>query len=148
MSSGNTHDNITLFITPVLFGAGYFYFGMYSLYIAISFLFSGMMFNGDLDINSQVYKRWLLLKWIWLPYRKFGHRSIWTHGPIIGTLVRLTWILMPLLSIIYFFGWIDKIQPFILAHHFEIVLVLIGLELGNLSHSIMDLFSTKINRIF
>lgn len=53
------------------------------------------MFNGDLDIKSRPYNRWLLFKYIWLPYRKlFNHRSIWTHGIIIGTIVRIIYFVL------------------------------------------------------
>lgn len=50
------------------------------------------MFGPDLDTLSRPYRRWSVLRWIWLPYRLFGHRSKWTHGLIRGPLVRLLYL--------------------------------------------------------
>lgn len=67
---------------------------------------SGIVLSPDLDQTSLTVSEWYILKIpvlgyvigplfvaFWLPYsRMFKHRSIWTHGPIISTLVRLVYI--------------------------------------------------------
>jgi len=56
------------------------------------FLFSTFYLSPDLDINSSVYKRWGLLKIIWLPYKKlFNHRQR-SHGFITGPISLLLYL--------------------------------------------------------
>jgi uncharacterized metal-binding protein len=53
-------------------------------------LFGGLMFGPDLDINSRQYQRWGPLRICWWPYRTmFSHRSRFTHGIILGTVIRI-----------------------------------------------------------
>lgn len=52
----------------------------------ILFILTSYFISPDIDINSSVYKRWGLLRWIWYPYREImkhrgaSHSFIW--GPI------------------------------------------------------------------
>jgi len=95
MPSGRTHDQITLWSLPLVAGVAAIGTGSggLALLTAGGFLFSGMMFGPDLDIQSRQYKRWGMLRWIWLPYRQaVRHRSLLSHGPIIGTLGRVLYL--------------------------------------------------------
>ena len=114
-------SNITIINTVIIF---------------LSYLFSGFMFNGDLDIFSKPYQRWGIFKFIWIPYRNlFKHRSIYTHGFIFGTLIRLIWLLIiPSIVVIV----LNINLMFLLLYDYQIISLLVGLELGSMSHSIMD----------
>jgi uncharacterized metal-binding protein len=147
MSCSSTHDKITYILAPLILVGAWWFIGYYALIIALAFLFSGLMFNGDLDLQSQVYNRWLLFRWIWLPYRRFGHRSFWTHGIIIGTLIRLLWIVIPVTALLYFTGYYQVTLPYIIKYEFEILYAIVGLELGNISHTFMDWMSTGFKKI-
>lgn len=108
MSDGRTHTNITYISAIFLFTLSYYLIGLtYSLFFIIAYIFAGLMFSGDLDTHSIQYKRWGFLRFIWLPYRKiFNHRSRFTHGAILGTFVRIIYLLtflVLLLAIILFF---------------------------------------------
>jgi len=47
------------------------------------------VFGPDLDAKSFQYKRWGIIKWIWLPYRMFfSHRSRFSHGLLWGPVTR------------------------------------------------------------
>jgi uncharacterized metal-binding protein len=99
MASGRTHDLITLWTLPLVVLATFHL----TLHLALTavvgagFLLGGLMFGPDLDIHSVQYKRWGWLRWIWLPYRGcMRHRSRWSHGPLLGTAVR----------VLYFSGWL------------------------------------------
>lgn len=97
MPSGLTHDRITLWTLPWIVGITYGFTrnGEVTLILSGGFLFSGLMFGPDLDIHSIQYKRWGFLKGIWLPYRNFlRHRSIFSHGLIIGTCVRVLYLFL------------------------------------------------------
>ncbi len=136
MPTGKTHDKITLITSPILIFTTTYYFGVNINIILLntSYIFAGLMFNGDLDVRSRPYNRWFILKGIWLPYQKmFKHRSIWTHGFIIGTLTRLIYLLF-----IPFLFFYSEIIYYICNNIEFIIYILIGLELGAISHSVCD----------
>jgi uncharacterized metal-binding protein len=101
------------------------------------------------------YKRWGWFRWIWIPYRSaIRHRSNLSHGLLIGTILRLLYISLIILilsgmvaAIAYFFGYVNlqsvmdsqKKLPIWNPKHTQALLALIiGLELGAMSHSISD----------
>jgi len=135
MPSGKTHDKITIFLLPILIFTLY-YIGIPTLtniIITLSYLFSSFMFNGDLDVPSKVFYRWSFLRFIWLPYQNIPHRSILSHGLIIGTLLRVLYIGIIPLIILYFSEFNLSI-----LWCMETLYVLIGLEIGSATHSIAD----------
>jgi len=138
MPNGRTHDIITAAVAPIVGGVSYYLTKDIQTTSIIfgCFLFASLMFNGDLDIESRPYNRWLLLKFIWLPYQSmFSHRSIFTHGLIIGTIVRLLYVgLIPFL-IILFKGELQIISNIPLN---IIISSFVGLELGSAIHTISD----------
>lgn len=143
MSDGRTHDKWVVIASPIVIGACWWLIGPLSAaIIGLGYFFGGFMFNGDLDTVSLPYKRWWILSGIWLPYHKLvgKHRSFWSHGPIIGTIVRILWILLLVSPILF---WV---QPAIVVNFFiswihELILLIFGLELGALNHIIVDWLS-------
>ena len=175
MPSGRTHDSITLWLLPFLAGVT---FGLtqraeVTILIAAGFLFGGLMFGPDLDIHSAQYKRWGPLRWIWLPYRKaMHHRSLLSHGLVIGTLGRVLYFTIWLgifvnlgiigvaigrhclndLSDWFTFVWqssqaiTETILTAILQHPLESLAALVGLELGAMSHIMADTIGSAYKR--
>lgn len=138
MPDGRTHDIITFAVTPVVAGVSYYLTKdiKTTSIIVSAYLFASLMFNGDLDVDSRPYNRWWLLKMIWIPYQlMFNHRSIFTHGLIIGTVIRILYIsTIPLIILL-------------LKHQTNMILdidvhlaslVFIGLESGSAVHTISD----------
>jgi uncharacterized metal-binding protein len=175
MPSGRTHDSITLWSLPLIAGIVFERTRSASLTLTVSggYLFSGLMFGPDLDIYSQQYKRWGGLRWIWLPYRRsMRHRSFLSHGFLIGTLIRviylLTWIIASLGAIVllsavayhitgeaavwsqfshhYWTTGKNWVERSLQQHPLEWVALLIGLELGALSHSLSDWIGSRAKR--
>lgn len=138
MPNGKTHDIITLVVTPVIAYGTYHLTKDYKItgIILLAYLFASFMFNGDLDTNSAPYNRWWLLKMIWIPYQEmFYHRSIFSHGLIIGTIIRIVYIgIIPFL-IIYFTNG-NNILAYI--NWQLLILLFIGLEIGSALHTISD----------
>ena len=156
MSSGRTHDRITLWTLPlvVLVAFRLTLDGWLTATVCLGFLLGGWVLGPDLDIHSVQYKRWGWFRWIWLPYRgSLRHRSPWSHGPLIGTMVRVLYasLWLALVGIIVVdvlnslertalswgdlmtgIGW--SLRTYL---HFWLAL-LIGLELGALSHYTTD----------
>ena len=166
MPSGRTHDRITWYLTPVM--AGFSYLMTHQEHLTVlatgAFLFSGLMFGPDLDIHSVQYKRWGWLRWLWLPYRKLlRHRSLFSHGLIIGTFLRLCYLaiffslfLALLAAIAVLLGKIklvelSRIPQTIgqLGRHYlpESLALLVGLELGSISHILSDRLGSKLKQL-
>lgn len=138
MPNGRTHDIITFTVAPLVGGVSYWITKDVKIsgIILGFYMFASLMFNGDLDTNSRPYNRWWLLKMIWIPYQlMFEHRSIFTHGLIIGTIVRIVYMgLIPFL-IVLFKGELQVITTIPLN---IILLSFVGLELGSAIHTISD----------
>ena len=160
MSTGRTHDQITLGSLPLVAGLslGLTHNPGITLSLSGAFLFSGLMFGPDLDIYSIQFQRWGPLKILWLPYQKaIPHRSWLSHGPVIGTALRLlyggVWLAMGWGisgAIAHSFwgiswSWHSTIQGLQQTWHQypqEILAFIGGLELGAMSHSLSDWLSS------
>ena len=165
MPSGKTHDRITLWTLPWIVGGTLILTrnGELGLIVASGFLFSGLMFGPDLDIYSVQFKRWGILRYLWLPYQKlFRHRSFFSHGLIIGTVVRLLYflaivlilaiVLVAIAQLLFGFDW--NWQVFIVnnfnlikqEYTAEAIALFTGLELGAMSHVLSDLLGSMYKR--
>jgi uncharacterized metal-binding protein len=160
MSSGKTHDRITFLSLPLIALPTSAITDSSNLTLIVSggFLFSGLMFGPDLDIYSIQYQRWGHLRWLWLPYQKLlPHRSVWSHGPAIGTTLRLLYFLgavmvlavipLTLAQLIWGLVWEGLPQTLIQLvwqnYRQEAIALVIGLELGAMSHSLADWLSSR-----
>lgn len=164
MSSGRTHDRITLWTLPlvVLLAFRVTLDGWLTGLVCLGFLLGGWVFGPDLDIHSVQYKRWGWLRWIWLPYRNsMRHRSWWSHGPVIGTAVRVVYVLVWLaLVALLGIGLLNGVGRVALTwdavfqgvgwhlrdHWPRWLALLVGLELGALSHYTADWLSSAWKR--
>jgi len=93
--SGRTHDGLTWgAVFPLSFGIAWYGDGWVSaLLFGAGFLFGGLMFGPDLDLPSVQVRRWGPLGVMWKPYqRMFRHRSRWTHGMVVGPLIRILYL--------------------------------------------------------
>ena len=157
MPLGHTHDRITLWLLPLIVIISYVATrnGEITLLLGAGFFFSGLMFGPDLDIYSIQFKRWGTLRWIWLPYQKLlRHRSFLSHGFVIGTVIRIVYLLVLLLTISIFivailqlivgFNWnwqtfiIQQFNLITQKYYQEAIALLLGLEIGAMSHYISD----------
>ncbi len=117
MASGQQHDLATLLCCfPFGIGLSLLTDWRCGLIGALSFALGGLWLSPDLDTQSRALQRWGFLKWIWWPYRKvIPHRSIFSHGPIIGTIVKLIYLFIYfwfLLILLDFFDLIEFLQAF------------------------------------
>ncbi|ACB51231.1 conserved hypothetical protein [Crocosphaera subtropica ATCC 51142] len=157
MPSGRTHDRITYLSLPPLAVIAYLLTGRgeWLLWLSGAYLFSGLMFGPDLDIYSLQYKRWGMIRWIWLPYQScFKHRSFFSHGLIVGTVIRVIYLfsiivivaifVVAIAQFIWGFPWnwrnVAEYNFNTLKNQYlgEAIVTFIGLELGAMSHSLSD----------
>ena len=88
MPSGRTHDIVTYALIPPTFVAAQWYWGdlLVSTIATVTMVFAGLMFGPDLDLYSNQYRRWGLLRFIWYPYMvALSHRSRLSHGLLFST---------------------------------------------------------------
>jgi uncharacterized metal-binding protein len=58
-----------------------------------AFLLGGLWLSPDLDTRSNPTRRWGVLRLLWWPYRRLlRHRSLLSHGPLLGTAGRLLYL--------------------------------------------------------
>ncbi|MDB9379835.1 metal-binding protein, partial [Nodularia sphaerocarpa] len=156
MPSGGTHDRITLYTLPFITGVTLWQTrsSNLTLLVASGFMFSGLMFGPDLDIYSRQFQRWGFLRCIWLPYqKKLRHRSVWSHGPIIGTTLRVFYLgcFLGLVALVILvvgeklgllaLTWQDlgvALGRSLMVYTTEYLALFLGLELGAMSHSLSD----------
>lgn len=114
MSSGQHHAGMTKGIASGI-GLGaissYFLTPIEISFMAIGCLF-GLFLSPDADVDGGYIGFWYIRKvfgkggefiWkiIWEPYqRALKHRSFWSHTPVIGTVVRLIYCVVPLIIIL------------------------------------------------
>ena len=100
LASGRHHDRATLLLSiPLGLAAASAWGTVAGSMAAAAFLVGGLWLSPDLDTHSNALQRWGPLGGIWWPYRRLiAHRSIWSHGPLIGTTTRLllllSWVLL------------------------------------------------------
>jgi len=165
MPSGRTHDRITLWALPLVAGVTFWQTRSsgVTLLVAGGFLFGGLMFGPDLDIYSRQYQRWGWLRWIWLPYQKsLRHRSLWSHGLIVGTTLRVLYLscllaIASLFAVVILeklgnmaFNWealTKNVERSLVSYGTEFLSLFVGLELGAMSHSLSDWGGSAYKRV-
>jgi uncharacterized metal-binding protein len=140
MASGKNHDRAIYFATPVVgICIGYYLSPMLGLIAASSHLLGGLYLSPDLDLESLPWKRWGILRIIWLPYQKFiPHRHWLSHAPVVGSIGRLLYLgvlLFPVTLVLY-----RELQPLQLGKEFwhSVAAALGGIELSALNHLLLD----------
>jgi uncharacterized metal-binding protein len=175
MPSGRTHDRITLWALPPIAGLTLLWSqsSQTTLIVAGAFLFGGLMLSPDLDIRSRPYQRWGAMRWIWLPYRRLGHRSWLSHGPIVGSALRIVYLslVVALVSVLILALWSRFAQPlgqspeqwqqrfdqqlaqsgvwmwaWGRSHPADLVALYVGLEAGAMSHSLSDWIGSRLRK--
>lgn len=170
MATGKTHDKVTIMLIPLVVFAFVFinnsFFNnlgdiiTYTILGIATYVFGGYMFSGDLDIISAETRRWGYLKFIWVPYQKlFDHRSIFTHGFILGPIIRLLYLYGTILLLcipLYNFSIINlstteiikSTHRFIVSNEVLCSNLFLGLFIGSGVHTATDLIHSIIKRNF
>ncbi len=140
MASGKNHDRSILLTTPVMLAAaiasGHADVGLIA---TASYYLAGMYLSPDLDLVSRPYKRWGFFRWLWLPYQRLipRHRHWLSHGPVIGSLVRLLYLAALLSPLWVLFPGLQKIQwDGVTAQN--VIAAGVGVELSALNHLLLD----------
>ncbi|WP_320666737.1 metal-binding protein [Prochlorococcus sp. MIT 1307] len=113
-----------------------------------AFFIGGLWLSPDLDTKSIPLKRWGILQGLWWPYRKaISHRSILSHSPVIGTFLRVAYLLAittVILLLLHSLGFTDTKQTIrwlseLIKHNpKQSLMVLVGLEASAWLHLMKD----------
>ena len=146
MASGRRHDqSIWILSLPLGIAVGLVLGWAAAWIAAASFWAGGLWLSPDLDTRSNALRRWGALGFLWWPYRRLiPHRSLWSHGPFLGTTVRLgvllTWCLIATLAIPALSPGmlLTELQQLMRQHPGEFIALLVGLEGSAWIHLILD----------
>jgi uncharacterized metal-binding protein len=138
MASGKNHDKSIYFASPVVLIVGCYQFGLEMGSIAASAHFlGGLWLSPDLDLISRPYKRWGLLRWIWIPYQRIiPHRSPLSHAPVLGSVIRLLYLGVWLSPLWLMFPGLSQVQWAVSWN--KALAFLVGVELSALNHLLLD----------
>jgi len=92
-----------------------------------------------LDLVSLPFKRWGLLRFIWIPYQRLipRHRHWLSHGIIVGSALRLAYLGVLLSPLGFVFPGLQQVQwAGITAAN--VIAFFIGVELSALNHLLLD----------
>lgn len=167
MSSGHVHDKLTnditlpcsLFIGVIVFIFSHdLFYGLTAFILCLLGIQIQRLFTPDLDIISNkkyhmgYYGFYLIcrrcgyipsqiVRYYWWPYGKIiSHRSIFSHGFIIGTLVRLIYLILPMFLLLYIIypNQFGLNLGYILYYWDYISYFIIGFFLADCGHLILD----------
>jgi uncharacterized metal-binding protein len=98
-----------------------------------------LVINPDLDLNRKRPRGIAVVWWLfWWPYSKMvGHRSPISHFPIMGTIIRIIYILIPAIVILHKVapGWVPGLLIFTS-----------GMIVSDTVHFVLDILSTGYKR--
>ena len=146
LASGHRHDqSIWILSLPLGFTVGLVLGLQAALMATASCLAGGLWLSPDLDTRSNALRRWGALGFLWWPYRRLiPHRSLWSHGPVLGTSVRLgvllTWCLIITMAIpaLSPSKLLADLQQLMRQYPREFIGLMVGLEGSAWIHLILD----------
>lgn len=160
MALARHHDLVNLLALPACL---YFVPKEFYLPFSAGYLIGTFLLSPDIDLShSKPSKRWKLLRPLWIPYQRFSkHRGI-SHLPLLGTIIRLSYILAIFLFIYFALLGIAsnyapevaslllKADPIKLLDHLsqkeESFYFLLGLIVSEVFHVLLDLLTSLVKK--
>ena len=101
MASGRDHDRATWLLSLPFAALWWPALGLAGVAAAgLGFLLGGLWLSPDLDTRSNPTRRWGPLRLLWWPYRYLlPHRSLLSHGPLLGSVGRLVYLALLALAL-------------------------------------------------
>jgi uncharacterized metal-binding protein len=140
MASGKNHDRAIIITTPIMLAAAIASdHAEVGLIATASYYLAGIYLSPDLDLVSRPFKRWGLLRWLWLPYQRLipRHRHWLSHGPAIGSAVRLIYLAAWLSPLWLLFPGLQQTQWSGVTTA-NAMAFFCGVELSALNHLLLD----------
>jgi uncharacterized metal-binding protein len=157
MPSGITHRTINTIVSVPATGAVLYWQHSIpnALLFAAGYTFATFLMNPDLDLDSDGYNSWGMLRFYWWPYKEaLAHRSVLSHFPVLSTILRIIYLMwLPVLLLLVLgsavraaareavLDWVPEYLPYILFTIF-------GMMCSDTLHAILDVSSTKMKRFY
>ncbi len=157
MASGKTHDLINLIALPPLV---YYFKPEDFIPFTLGYLAGTFLLSPDNDLyHSKPVQRWKFLKFIWYPLTKFSkHRGL-SHIPIVGSLIRLGYLMLILffvyIGLFYLLKYLNisflpsfeeiNLEQLILNIHF--ISFFLGLVCSEIMHIIVDIVYSSLKKL-
>ncbi|MFN3975713.1 MAG: DUF2227 family putative metal-binding protein [Aquificaceae bacterium] len=161
MALGKSHDYINLLALPVCL-----YYTPKEFYIpfTLGYVLGTFFLSPDLDLpQSKPSKRWRKLKLVWRPYQSFSKHRGFSHIPLLGTLLRLSYLFLVFI-LLYFvlLGLTSKYAPHIkdlllafdpfnllsnLAKREDAFYFALGVVISEAFHVALDILSTLMKKL-
>lgn len=157
---GRTHNWVNIGVTSgIIVGAGLaHYVSLEDLFKIAAVSTIGLLVSPDLDQEtgniSYYYMRQIglhrLWGWYWRPYTTIPHRSWLSHAPLLGTLLRLLYIIMPVWLFLFTAPSASRVLilqvigaiVFMLGLHYltfwDIIYIYVGLCIPDIAHFLLD----------
>jgi len=141
MPNYKVHDFSIILTLPLLAIPTWNYVDpVYATVITIAYIFGGYMLSPDLDIQSRIYKRWHMIRWIWKPYQIFvPHRSFLSHSGPVSATIRLLYLLFWLLPAIVPLFWLQIVSIPIYTLSLLLVCIWFGVVMSDIVHVLLDI---------
>ncbi|GGE71383.1 metal-binding protein [Priestia taiwanensis] len=147
MPSGKTHTKINLIGLPVIIAPLALLHPLHyeAIFVyAAGFLIGTYLLTPDLDTESDCYNNWGLFRFLWYPYQKFiPHRSILSHGLLIGDIIRILYlsiILFPLASFVNKQYGETTLLVWLEEHRDVLFVLILGVITASTFHIVLDKF--------
>ena len=156
---GHLNLNHTLALTGAVLGSNFtdIPFALYGC-LAAGMILGETFLSNDLDLrHSRTTKAWGYLRWIWYPYSRIKHRSSMSHGILIGTIGKISYLFCLAITITTIAltiqladslswqaltdEWLEVVSLTLAAtepFQNEIVFLLSGLVISDIVHTIAD----------
>ncbi len=113
MPSGETHLKINWIILILINILIVFFHSLIEIrefaLFNIIYILTSYLVSPDLDLDSSVYRRWSIFRWVWYPYREImKHRGL-SHSIVFGPLSIILNLALYILPVILFINMIDQI---------------------------------------
>jgi len=150
MPGYRTHDAIGL-VTAIPMSSGVFTISNIILHnqnhalsvagvFAVSHILNTILLSPDMDIDSRIYYRWGILRFIWWPYKQLvHHRSKFSHSAI-GGLIRMVYILIFCAVILAAASMdtLNHISMWLVTHYVYALIVFLGSASASFIHVMAD----------
>jgi len=137
MPSYQIHDKINIallvLILPALIylNVGYITVAVFTL----SFVFATYFLSPDLDIDSRVFRRWGLLRFLWCPYKDlFHHRKI-SHNVILGPVSLISYLSALIILVLF------VVDAEMMVCDMRMLIIIAGMVCAIEAHIVTDLVS-------
>ena len=84
----------------------------YLLLFNIYFVLTSYYISPDLDIDSSVYKRWGILRWVWYPYKEIMKHGNSSHSFIWGPISLISNLMIYAAMIVFIIASLDLLTGF------------------------------------